>query len=62
MMRLDRARRHDADVSRLTDVFADRAAAPATHEPVEDAWALYLSGQRLDGDLVIRRLRTLVEP
>jgi hypothetical protein len=45
----------------LTDTFAD-GSAPHTRAPRPDGWALYLSGQRIDGDLVTRRLSALVEP
>jgi hypothetical protein len=49
------------ELLRLADTFAD-SAAPRTRGPQPDGWAMYLSGQRTDGDLVTRRLRALVEP
>lgn len=45
----------------LADTFED-SAAPRMGGPQPDGWAMYLSGQRTDGDLVTRRLRALVEP
>lgn len=49
------------ELLRLADTF-EVSAAPRSRGPRPDGWAMYLSGQRTDGDLVARRLKALVEP
>lgn len=34
----------------------------ATRRDASDAWALYVSGQRLDDDVTVRRMREVLEP